>query len=163
MAATELAVFDLDGTLIDSRRDLADSANELLAAYGAPPLAEEDIVSMIGCGAAVLVKRVTGSGSRRRAARRGARSVPRHLQRPIDQPYAACRRRPRMLDDVRASDIAVALLTNSRASTRSRFGRLIWRSTSVGRRRRRALAAQTGPGLDALSDEGGGPGRARRC
>ena len=35
MPSTRLAVFDLDGTLIDSRRDLADSANEMLATYGA--------------------------------------------------------------------------------------------------------------------------------
>ena len=43
--------FDLDGTLIDSRRDLADSANEMLDGYGAAPLDEERIVSMVGCGA----------------------------------------------------------------------------------------------------------------
>ena len=55
---TRLAVFDLDGTLIDSRRDLADSANAMLAGYGAGPLGEERIASMVGCGAATLVKRV---------------------------------------------------------------------------------------------------------
>src|SRR5689334_3519219 len=51
-------IFDLDGTLIDSRRDLADSANALLAEYGAEPLAEDEVGSMVGCGAATLVKRV---------------------------------------------------------------------------------------------------------
>lgn len=53
-----LYVFDLDGTLVDSRRDLADSANELLAECGAPPLPEERIGAMVGEGAAVLVARV---------------------------------------------------------------------------------------------------------
>lgn len=38
-----LVVFDLDGTVIDSRRDLTDSANEMLAEYRAPPLGEEEI------------------------------------------------------------------------------------------------------------------------
>src|ERR1700675_2338069 len=52
-----LVAFDLDGTLIDSRRDLADSANEMLAAYGAPPLADDAIVSMVGGGAEELVAR----------------------------------------------------------------------------------------------------------
>jgi phosphoglycolate phosphatase len=58
---TVLAVFDLDGTLVDSRRDLADSANDMLARYGAAPLAEEHIASMVGCGAPTLVKRVTAA------------------------------------------------------------------------------------------------------
>jgi phosphoglycolate phosphatase len=53
-----LIVFDLDGTLIDSRRDLADSANALLAACGAEPLSEERIGRMVGDGAATLVARV---------------------------------------------------------------------------------------------------------
>jgi len=52
-----LVVFDLDGTLVDSRRDIADAANALLASCGAPPLAEDRIGRMVGDGAANLVAR----------------------------------------------------------------------------------------------------------
>ena len=52
-----LIVFDLDGTLIDSRRDLADAANALLESEGAAPLSEERIGRMVGDGAATLVAR----------------------------------------------------------------------------------------------------------
>jgi phosphoglycolate phosphatase len=52
-----LVVFDLDGTLVDSRRDLAQSANTLLAECGCGPLSEDAIGRMIGDGAATLVKR----------------------------------------------------------------------------------------------------------
>jgi len=53
----KLIVFDLDGTLVDSRRDLADAANEVLVSVGAAPLEEETIGRMVGSGAAVLVSR----------------------------------------------------------------------------------------------------------
>ena len=52
-----LVVFDLDGTLVDSRRDIAESANATLVAFGAPPLSEEAIGRMVGDGAPVLVAR----------------------------------------------------------------------------------------------------------
>lgn len=52
-----LIVFDLDGTLVDSRRDLAESANQLLEELGAAPQPEAAIVRMVGEGAAVLVHR----------------------------------------------------------------------------------------------------------
>ena len=53
-----LIVFDLDGTLVDSRRDLAESANQLLIEYGGGPLTEDQIGQMVGDGAATLVARV---------------------------------------------------------------------------------------------------------
>ena len=52
-----IVVFDLDGTLIDSAHDVATSANELVTTLGGQPLALDDVVMMIGEGAAVLVKR----------------------------------------------------------------------------------------------------------
>jgi phosphoglycolate phosphatase len=54
----QLVVFDLDGTLVDSRRDLAESANELLEQCGTHPLTEETIGHMVGDGAATLVARI---------------------------------------------------------------------------------------------------------
>jgi phosphoglycolate phosphatase len=52
-----LIVFDLDGTLIDSRRDLAASTNEMLESYGARPLPVAAVAAMVGDGAKVLVER----------------------------------------------------------------------------------------------------------
>jgi phosphoglycolate phosphatase len=52
-----LIVFDLDGTLIDSRRDLANATNALLVECGASPLPEERVGRMVGDGAATLVGR----------------------------------------------------------------------------------------------------------
>jgi phosphoglycolate phosphatase len=57
MSATRLVVFDLDGTLIDSRRDLARAANEVLAGRGGGPLAEEAVTRMVGDGARALLER----------------------------------------------------------------------------------------------------------
>ncbi len=52
-----LVVFDLDGTLVDSRQDLADSTNDVLASLGAPPLPVDQVVRMVGDGARTLIRR----------------------------------------------------------------------------------------------------------
>ncbi len=54
---TRLFVFDLDGTLVDSRRDIADAANAVLEECGHAPHSEEAIGGMVGDGAAVLIGR----------------------------------------------------------------------------------------------------------
>jgi phosphoglycolate phosphatase len=58
-----LIVFDLDGTLIDSRQDLADSANALIVERGGTPLPVDAVTKMVGEGAALLVRRaLTAAG-----------------------------------------------------------------------------------------------------
>ena len=52
-----LVVFDLDGTLIDSRQDLADAANALIVEHGGTPLPVATVTGMVGEGAALLVRR----------------------------------------------------------------------------------------------------------
>jgi len=68
-----LIAFDIDGTLIDSRRDLADSANQLIEELGGQILTEEQIGGMVGEGAALLVRRAlqaSGRGERVHALER---------------------------------------------------------------------------------------------
>jgi phosphoglycolate phosphatase len=56
----KLLIFDLDGTLIDSREDLANSINAMLKHYGKKELPHEVIASYIGDGAPMLVRRSLG-------------------------------------------------------------------------------------------------------
>ena len=65
---TPLVVFDLDGTLVDSRRDLAASTNEMLGLYGAAPLPLDAVTRMVGEGAKVLVARARRPRVSRRTA-----------------------------------------------------------------------------------------------
>jgi phosphoglycolate phosphatase len=55
-----LLVFDLDGTLIDSRIDLSNSINAMLAHLGKPQLPDAVIASYIGDGVTMLVRRALG-------------------------------------------------------------------------------------------------------
>src|ERR1044071_5375291 len=50
-------VFDLDGTLVDSRRDIATGLNRMRADLGLAPLTLEQVVGMVGEGARVLVEK----------------------------------------------------------------------------------------------------------
>lgn len=52
-----LVAFDLDGTLVDSRQDIAQAANELIVGCGGHPLPQAAIVGMVGEGARLLVER----------------------------------------------------------------------------------------------------------
>jgi phosphoglycolate phosphatase len=53
----KLAVFDLDGTLVDSREDLYLAVAHALSELGLPPRTREEVVSFVGDGAVTLVSR----------------------------------------------------------------------------------------------------------
>jgi phosphoglycolate phosphatase len=118
-----LAVFDLDGTLIDSRRDLTNSVNALLVECGAAALPESEVGRMVGDGAATLVARAFAA----RGIIKPDDALPRFLaiyQRRLTEytrPYDG-------ITDVLAAFTAnktIAVLTNKPlASTREILGRL---------------------------------------
>src|ERR1700694_4454013 len=56
----KLVIFDLDGTLIDSRLDLVHSVNAALRHIGRPALPDGVIASYVGDGAPILIQRALG-------------------------------------------------------------------------------------------------------
>src|SRR5258708_15379170 len=56
-------IFDLDGTLIDSQRDLIRSVHAMLQEMGREPLHDDTISSYIGHGAPQLVGRALGNAA----------------------------------------------------------------------------------------------------
>ncbi len=54
-----LLIWDLDGTLVDSRRDLAEAGNAARAYLGLPPLPIETVSSYVGDGLMKLIERLT--------------------------------------------------------------------------------------------------------
>ena len=103
-------MFDLDGTLVDSRRDLAEAANALLEACGGATFSEERIGGMVGDGAATLVARAFAAS--------GIEAPPDALERFLSiynsrllrhtRPYPGM---PAVLD-VLGAGAALAVLTN---------------------------------------------------
>lgn len=56
-------VFDLDGTLLDTLQDLAESVNEMLRQNGYPQRSEKEIRSFLGHGAMMLIKSALPEGT----------------------------------------------------------------------------------------------------
>lgn len=105
-----LIVFDLDGTLVDSRRDIADAANAVLVASGGEPLAEDRLAGMVGDGAATLVARAFRAAGLTPPADALARFLASYETRLLahTRPY------PGIIDvlDILQAKAALALLTN---------------------------------------------------
>ena len=70
----QLLVFDLDGTLVDSKQDLALSVNAMRNDMGLPPLPLHLIASYVGHGVTLLVQRALGPDAGDEKVQKGLRS-----------------------------------------------------------------------------------------
>ena len=59
-----IAVFDLDGTLVDSAPDIHSALDRLMAGFGLPGFTRPEVVGMIGDGVRVLVERALAARKR---------------------------------------------------------------------------------------------------
>ena len=88
-----LLIFDLDGTLIDSKIDLVHSVNATRGLMKLPPISDELVSSYVGNGAPVLMRRALGTGGERGRRSARARIFSRLLSRAHARQYAAVRGR----------------------------------------------------------------------
>ena len=58
--AVDLIIFDLDGTLVDSKLDLAQSVNATRKQFGLTPMENDLVYSYVGNGAQVLIRKAMG-------------------------------------------------------------------------------------------------------
>jgi len=108
-------VFDLDGTLIDSRGDIADACNHMLEAAGHARLSDAEIAGFVGDGARYLVGRALDVGLSGGPV--SADALDRHLEVFLDYYAAHPVVRTTVLPGVEASlavlrSAAVAVCTN---------------------------------------------------
>jgi phosphoglycolate phosphatase len=113
------AVFDLDGTLIDSHRDIAAAVNEVLVALGRPPRAPAEVKSMIGNGVVdLLVRALGGDRSLLEEARASFREAYDRRLIETTRTYAGCEA---MLAALADRGIGAVVATNKPASFTARI------------------------------------------
>ena len=111
MNRSELLIFDLDGTLIDSKKDLADSVNATRAFMGLAPLPLEQVSSYVGNGAPMLVRRALPDADEAQLARGLEHFLEYYREHMLDSTtvYPGVRE---ALDELHAAHVPLAILTN---------------------------------------------------
>jgi len=104
-------IFDLDGTLIDSKRDLVNSVNAARAWMDLPPLADEHVYSYVGDGAPMLMRRALPGASEDQLERGLRYFLDYYREHMLDATtlYPGVRE---ALDQLQDAGVPMAILTN---------------------------------------------------
>ena len=111
MNRRELVIFDLDGTLVDSKIDLVNSVNATRGFMQLEPLLESVIASYVGNGAPMLVRRALPDASEEQVARGLRFFLEYYREHMLDCTvlYPGVRE---ALDELHAAELPLAILTN---------------------------------------------------
>jgi len=106
-----LLVFDLDGTLVDSQRDLTEAVNATRAWMGLTPLTQENVSRYVGNGAPVLVQRALPDASEEDWSRGLQYFLEYYREHMLDSTslYPGVRE---ALDQLHGAGVPLAVLTN---------------------------------------------------
>ena len=109
----KLAIFDLDGTILDTLQDLADALNHTLSAYSYPLKTVRQTQAMIGHGLRNLVRDATGSGDEVLVNEMLSELVAYYSEHSADKtaPYSGI---VEMIGKLREAGIRTAVLSNKR-------------------------------------------------
>lgn len=113
--AVSAVIFDLDGTLLNSLEDLADSMNAALDAMGLPGHSPAEYRFMVGDGVTALVKRALPNGSSQEAVERCVAKMKEEYAERWDrktQPYPGV---TELLDRLAAENLPMNILSNKMA------------------------------------------------
>jgi phosphoglycolate phosphatase len=121
----QLCIFDLDGTLIDSLRDIAEALNECLELLGIPQQPFDDYRYQVGEGVPTLCARAIGQTHPHLLKRLIELARPRYRARPMrhTRPYAGV---PELVRSLSQDGIKLAVLSNKPDDMTRRIVRQFW-------------------------------------
>ena len=108
----DLLIFDLDGTLVDSKLDLAYAVNAARAHMGLPPIDNDRVYSYVGDGAPVLMRRALGPEASETEVLKALEFFLQYYgEHKLDhtRPYPGV---PEALDELSRAGVQMAVLTN---------------------------------------------------
>ena len=106
------AIVDLDGTLLDTLQDLADSTNYALCLHHLPPRTVEEVRQFVGNGVGLLIHRAVPEGTAEELEGQVLRDFRAHYLLNMENRTAPYPGVPDLLDALRAAGVHTAVVSN---------------------------------------------------